>query len=89
MSKITVVPEISPTPGGFWFHVRSTDSESVWSKWFEHEFSAYSEAVGLGLATEQIVEVQKITVTKRTTLKTEATVETGDLVAFGFQTAHP
>jgi hypothetical protein len=47
-------------------------------------FYAYHEAVMLGLATEQVVGVERCSLTVRKTLKDDASVEPTELERFGF-----
>lgn len=72
--------------GGYAIWVRSIAVPSqVWWKWYEQEGYAYDEAVTLGMATQQPQSMERITVTLRTALKSEASVDPDKLTRFGFK----
>lgn len=82
--EVKVTIEASES-NGYATRVRSkSEPAQVWWKWYAQEIYAYDEAVRLGLATEQIVDVQRFSLTVRKALKDEASVESSELERYGF-----
>lgn len=86
MQEIRVIPVIeAKSDDGFFMRIRRADNTAQeWRKWYETEQNAYLEAVQLGLATEEVIEVQRFSVTVRKTLKEVASIDAELLERFAF-----